>query len=518
VDLISTPAGCQWDLYGVLERHGIDTPLFSLHSRESCGIGEFYDLVPLIHWCKEVGLSILQLLPLNDTGKDSSPYNAISSCALNPLHLSLNRLPGREKQLTLFQELEELRILNLAPFVDYARVNAAKTTWLKRYYAFMKDAISIQNFVQEHLWVRGYALFKALKDLHEWKSWEDWPEEHRHPQNFESLYNAFKEEASFHIFVQALCFRQMHDVKREAGKAGILLKGDIPILISPDSADVWLEPHLFHLDLSAGAPPDMYSKEGQYWGFPLFNWEAIAREDYRWWKQRLNVAQLFYHWYRIDHIVGFFRIWGIPRGKKALEGHFYPEDPKEWIAHGEKILRVMLSSVSMLPIGEDLGVIPPEVRQSLLQLGICGTRVMRWERDWHTPNHPFIPMDKYQKASMTTVSTHDSEQLKLWWINHPEEAKVFAEMKGWDYTYSLSDERYRQILWDSHHTTSLLHINLLQEYLTLFPELHSGNLEDERINIPSVISNRNWSFRYRPSIEQLTDHGGLKQLMRYLIQ
>jgi 4-alpha-glucanotransferase len=199
-----------------------------------------------------------------------------------------------------------------------------------------------------------------------------------------------------------------------------------------------------------------------------------------------------------------------------LEGTFEPEDPKLWIAHGEKILRMMLDSVSMLPIGEDLGVIPPEVRICLLKLGICGTKVMRWERDWHAPGQPYIPFDQYPKASMTTLSTHDSEQLELWWATHPEEAKVFAEMKGWDYTRDLSNERYRQILWDSHHTSSLLHINLLQEYLALFPELRSGNFEDERINVPGVISNRNWSCRYSSSVEHLVEHGGLKQLMRDL--
>ena len=172
----------------------------------------------------------------------------------------------------------------------------------------------------------------------------------------------------------------------------------------------------------------------------------------------------------------------------------------------------------MMPIGEDLGTVPPEVRKSLLDLGICGTKVLRWEREWKQPGEPFIPIAQYQPVSMSTVSTHDSDQVNLWWSVHSEEAKTFAQMKGWDYIVPLPLEHYRQILWDSHHTASLFHINLLQEYLALFPELHYANPELERINVPGTISNRNWSIRYKPTVEQLVQHEGLKQCMRELIQ
>ncbi len=520
IDLLKTISGNQWKTFGTKVRHGINTPLFSLHTAKSCGIGEFPDLIPLFPWMKSIGFEVLQLLPLNDTGMDSSPYNALSSCALNPIHLGLESLKGEKENPSLFDELKELKKLKVKPFVDYAQVRKAKMQWLKKYYQVMKSKIDYKFPFKDNSWIKSYALFKALKEKNNWKSWTEWPENER-PKNkteFDQLYSKYKEEADFHIFVQFLCMQQMEQVKQEANKNNILIQGDIPILISPDSADVWHEPHLFRLDLSAGAPPDMYSKEGQYWGFPIFNWDAIEKEGFRWWIQRLKYAEKFYHLYRIDHIVGFYRIWAVPRGRKALEGKFEPEDKKQWIPMGEKLLTMMIQNCSMLPIGEDLGVIPPEVRQSMLKLGICGTKVVRWERYWDEQDKPFIPINEYNPVSMTTVSVHDSEPLNLWWDNSPEEAKEYAKTQGWEYSAPLPLPYYQKMLLDSHRTSSLLHVNLLQEYLAQFPELHGTSPEEERINIPGTISDRNWSCRYKPSVEEIIEHEPLKRLLQSFSQ
>lgn len=515
-DLLKSTAGEQWKRYGVKTHHGINTPLFSLHTQQSCGIGEFTDLLPLFPWMKSVGFDILQLLPLNDSGLDPSPYNALSSCALNPVHLGLNSLPGREENSKLFEELSEFKILNAKPFVDYIKVRKEKMKWLKKYYEAMKSKIDYSLILQDHPWVRPYALFKALKEKNGWKNWQEWPASDipKNPLEFDKLYSENIEGAKFHVFVQKLCLDQMKTVKKAAEESQILIKGDIPILISPDSADVWHEPYLFKMDYAAGAPPDMYSKEGQYWGFPLFNWEAMEKDNFRWWIQRLKTAENFYHLYRIDHIVGFYRIWAIPRGKKALEGHFDPENEKLWIPKGEKLLTMMIKNCNMLPIGEDLGVIPNGVRLSMQKMGICGTKVMRWERSWNEPGQPFIPITSYILPSMTTVSVHDSEPVNMWWDQSPEEAKAYAATKSWEYSTPIPLPYYQKILWDSHHTTSLLHINLLQEYLAQFSELHGSNPEDERINIPGVISDRNWSCRYKPSVDEIIKHKPLKQLLQ----
>ena len=141
------------------------------------------------------------------------------------------------------------------------------------------------------------------------------------------------------------------------------------------------------------------------------------------------IASQYFHIYRVDHIVGFFRVWGVPKGHKATEGHYEPEDESLWIPQGEKFLRIMLESNPMLPIGEDLGTVPMEVRASLQKLGICGTKVIRWERYWDKKNKPYIPYDLYNGDSMTTVSTHDSETLAQWWNDLQEESKSFCDFK-----------------------------------------------------------------------------------------
>lgn len=518
VDTSSTPAAAAWKKIGSSPHHGLCLPLFSLRSSTSSGIGEYTDLLPIIPWARSLGLDILQLLPLNDNGMDASPYSALSAFALNPLHLGLSHLPGATFSKQLNEELAHLRN---ADRINYRKIHELKEQFLRDYYKMhgreVAAAPDFRAFKSRNLWLNGFSLFKALKVLHGWKSWNAWPEEHKNPakQDYETLLRNFGSEVNYHIFVQYLCFRQMQDIHAEAAKHGVLIKGDIPILIGQDSADVWHYPHLFHHDYSAGAPPDMYNPDGQDWGFPLYDWPAIEADDYAWWKMRLDVAKNFYDIYRLDHIVGFYRIWAKQRNTDKAVGGFIPKDEATWIPHGEKILRALLAHSTLLPIGEDLGVVPPPVRVNLRSIGICGTKVMRWERYWDEDKR-FIPFDAYEPLSMTTVSTHDSETLKMWWKNHPDEAQDFSEFKRWTYSPELSVEKHFEILRDSHHTSSLFHINLLQEYLALVPGLTRSHPEDERINVPGTHNDRNWSYRFIPSVEDIIANEQLKQLFRHL--
>lgn len=521
--LLKTPAGIEWKIVGPRHHHGINVPLFSLRSKDSCGIGEFPDLIPLFDWCQELGLDVVQLLPLNDGGHETSPYSALTAIALNPLHLGLSSLPYLEKMPNASSRLSELQKLNASQRIDYPPLFDARRQFLKDYFKYAGQTITSTYdyllFLSRFPWIEAYALFKAIKIDRQWQSWQDWPLEMKNagPKEYLKLLHEFKDEVTFNRCIQYLCFQQLQQVKKAAEQKGVFLKGDIPILINRESADVWQRRNLFQIDFAAGAPPDMYSKEGQKWGFPLYNWDAMARENYSWWKTRLSVASAFYHIYRIDHIVGFFRIWGIPTDKPAIEGLFFPQDKSTWIPHGEKILRMMLSSNRMLPIGEDLGTVPPEVRACLRELGICGTKVMRWERNWNT-DKSFIDPKDYIPESMTTVSTHDSETLQLWWQNQPEEAQDFCLFKGWEYTPDLTHEQHLEILYDSHHSGSLFHINLLNEYLALIPGMTWPNLEDERINIPSIVSDFNWSYRFRPSVEEIVSNESLKRVMQSILQ
>lgn len=504
-------AAPNWQKIGIRPHHGINTPLFSLRTKKSSGVGEFLDLLPLIDLCSSAQFDLIQLLPINDSGKDPSPYNAISSKALHPIYLSLHALPHLESYPDLKQELDTFKVLNELPRVNYPLILDKKTNFLRRYFEKERNNINSINdynkFIAQNPWLEAYAQFKSLKEAFGWQNWNEWPKK---------TPDEAKENSSFHKFVQYLCFKQMQKVKDYAKNKAIMLKGDIPILISPDSCDVWYEPHLFLLDYSAGAPPDMLQAEGQYWGFPLYNYETLAKENYHWWKERLQVASQLYDIYRLDHIVGFYRIWAFPRGDKK-NGRFIPSDKTQWIPQGETLLKMMLQAANMLPIGEDLGVIPPEVRLSMRQLGICGTKVMRWERNWNGDKSFINPKD-YIPESMTTVSTHDSDTLKLWWQNSPEEAEEYARSRGWDYSPVLSLEQHREILMASHNSGSLFHINLLQEYLDLFPNYTLSNLSNERINVPGTQTVRNWTFRYKPYLEDLVKDTNLIKQMHGLIE
>lgn len=498
-----------WEKVGRVPHHGICLPLSALHSRQSCGIGEFLDLIPLIDWCRSLKLDCLQLLPLNDNGDDPSPYDALSSCALDPVYLSLAHLPEIG---SLTRDLEAFRPLAQTPRVALAETKRRKFAWLRRYFQKTFSALSktkeYKTFVEQEEWLPAYAQFRALKEAFEGKRWQDWAPSHPAPQ---------QEAVDFYSFLQYHCFDQMRQVRDYASKRDVNLEGDVPILLNPDSADVWANRHLFRLDVSAGAPPDLYVPTGQNWGFPLFDWDAMRKDRFAWWRRRLRVAEQLYHLYRIDHVVGFFRIWAVPEGRKPTDGFFVPSDPSLWPGQGRELLTMMLDASSLLPIAEDLGTIPPETPLILKELGICGTKVLRWQRRWNDQNRPYIPYAEYEPYSLTTVSTPDMDPLKIWWKKYPDEAIPFAHFKNWTYQPDLSFDRQLEILRDAHHTPSYFHINLLGEYLSLFPELVSPNPEDERINVPGTLLLTNWIYRFRPSVEEIIAHRPLAKAFQDIL-
>lgn len=522
--LLQTPAAQAWQRIGIKHHHGCALLLSALHSERSCGIGEYLDLLPLIDWCQQVGLDVIQLLPLNDTGLEMSPYSALSAFALNPVYISLYALPHLDRIINITDKLRRIAYWTQTSRVKYHIVRELKTIFFKEYVPLVLPALSetegYQTFVKENqAWLQPYALFKALKEAQYWRSWEEWPSDCRTPDPYQyaELCQTHRDAIAYHQLIQYLCYEQLSSVKQHAHEQGIWLKGDIPILINRESADVWYDRHLFSLHLSAGSPPDQYSTEGQNWNFPIYDWATMHQEQDIWWKRRLQVATSFYHLYRIDHIVGFFRIWAIAGQHSAKEGSFVPANEQEWIPAGEKVMRMMLAASPLLPIGEDLGCVPLSVRACLTSLGICGTKVMRWERRYETDGG-FISPSEYPAISMTTVSTHDSDTLQLWWKHSPKEAHLYSEFQGWDYRPFLTAERQFSILRSSHHSASLFHINLLQEYLALFPALISEHVSDERINIPGKVLDTNWTYRFKPSIETLVKHEGLANAIKEIIK
>lgn len=522
--LLKSISAKQWENVGVRPHHGINLPLSALHSEKSAGSGEFFDLLPIIDWCSDLKLDFIQLLPLNntDSASDPSPYNALSSCAINPLYLSLHALPLLEKLSKLKRKLSKLSKFNETNKIAYSDVFSHKLSWLNEYYNEVGSEIlktdEFKKFQSENPWVKPYALFKTLKNHLNNTSWTTWPEDLRYPtpERLLNLYEIYEERMSFYLLLQFLCYIQLIRVKEYAQKKGVFLMGDIPILLSIESCDVWLHLELFDSQLSAGSPPDAYNKEGQNWGLPIFNWDMFRKNHFEWWKQRLHYAENFFDICRLDHVIGFFRIWAIPPNHPSKEGRFIPENEKQWEPQGREILTMIATSTKMLLIGEDLGIVPDVVPLCLNDLGICGTKVMRWERKWEK-DKSFIRIQDYPPVSITCVSTHDSESLTLWWKNFSDESKALAESRHWIWSPDLSDNQRQEILWDSHHSASLFHVNLLQEYLAFFPDLSWPNPEDERINIPGKILSTNWAYRFRPSVEKIIAHKELSLMIKKII-
>lgn len=459
--ILHSPSRDHWQRIGIHNRHGICVPLFSLHSQKSSGIGDFNDLFQLIDWCHELKLEVLQLLPINEMDDDHSPYRIISSLALDPIYIGL-------------ESNEEFKKLNELPYISYDEVRKKKMEKLHHYFVsvFKKDK-DFFNFVESHPWLHSYVANKSEKD--------------------------------FYLFLQYLAFSQMLKVKEYASSKNVLILGDIPLFVSQNSIDVQLYPNLFDKNYVAGAPPDSYNPMGQKWNFFTFNWSEHKKQNYSWWQARLKAIEDLYHLYRIDHIVGFFRIFAMKPNNTPHEGELLPKDRSLWGKEGRERLLFMLNSSPLLPIAEDLGFIPEETYDTLEELAIPGTKVMRW---WKKD---------YDPISLTTISTHDSETLQMWWENNPKEALVFAKEKNWTYAHLLSFNQRFELLRDSHKTKSLFHINLLNEYLALFPELIWKDYRKERINIPGSPSSSNWIYKFKPSIEEICSHSELKKQMRLLI-
>jgi 4-alpha-glucanotransferase len=316
--------------FATLDRHftGVAVPVAALRSVESCGVGEFADLVPLGQWCREAGLDLIQLLPVNDTGGNSSPYSALSAFALHPLHIRLQNLPGAAryaKEISGFQTA-------LGRF-SYPRTHAFKLSLLERLFADNEQSIvadaAFALWREQNPWVIPYAVFTALRKENAQKPWWSWPNlGDPGPEQITAWWDSNPAQCLLHAWVQFEAEKQLAAASRSLSDMGVHLKGDLPILMSGDSADVWAYRRFFDLSAHAGAPPDMFSPDGQNWGFPVYDWEALARDDYRWWKERLGQAGKFFHAFRIDHVLGFFRIWRIARGElTGLLGRFSPSAP-----------------------------------------------------------------------------------------------------------------------------------------------------------------------------------------------
>ena len=314
---------------------GTAIPVFSLRTADDFGVGEFYDLKKMVDWAAATGQSILQLLPINDTTmfgtwKDSYPYNPNSTFALHPQYLHLPAVGVKEDEEYKSIQAE----LNALDQIDYERVNNTKLAYLRKAFEKTYKKLSAtkkyQDFVQKNTsWLLPYAAFCVLRDMNGTPDFSKWKGFAKYNKKKVAAFCAeHQADIDFWCFVQYHLDFQLSEVCEYAHAKGVVFKGDLPIGISRTSVDAWIHPELFHMDSQAGAPPDAFSADGQNWGFPTYNWERMAQDGFAWWKARFAKMAEYFDVFRIDHILGFFRIWEIPMwSKSGLDGYFNPALP-----------------------------------------------------------------------------------------------------------------------------------------------------------------------------------------------
>jgi len=476
-------------------------PLFSVYSKKSIGIGEFRDLKLLIDWAKLSGNSIIQLLPLNELGLLFCPYDSISSFALEPTYISLEDIPGANKSpiKTRINQLKK-EFPTGKSHIDY-RIKKAKLNVL--WDIFIEEGQStsreFKKFVENNsYWLNDFTLFKVLKGYHAGAPWYEWEDKYknRNISQLKVVSKKHEKEIVFQIWVQWQLYKQFKEVKEYAQSKKILLKGDLPLLVSRDSADVWQHQDFFKLDFAAGAPVDMYCAKGQRWGMPTYNWDKVAVDGYRYLKGKLKYAQEFYDILRIDHVVGLFRIWSIPYNEplenQGLHGFFDPQDENKWEKQGRAILSVMLNNTRMLLCAEDLGMIPKVCTQVLEEFGIPGNDVQRWMKDWKV-KHDFLNPQDYRALSVAMLSTHDTTNWAAWWENEAGtidewlfrrkcfERKIdYAGVKG--NLFDLSRSKHGRLRWLNSVTSSDVLATILgkrREEIKDFIEMYENTYQEK---------------------------------------
>ena len=317
---------------------GTLVPVFSLRTRRSFGVGDFGDLRQMVDWVATSGQRLLQILPINDTTSshtwgDSYPYSCISVFALHPQYVELGALPKLKKEADR-KRFEALRLeLNALSQIDYERVNNAKLEYLRLLFQqegkkVLASADFKSFFEEAQAWLVPYAQYCSLRDTYGTGDFSQWPDHRQWDENDRKALSTIGTQlgdVAFWYFVQFILAQQLSGVHAFARTRGVILKGDIPIGVARHGCDVWQEPRYFNLNGQAGAPPDEFAEDGQNWGFPTYNWDEMLRDGCQWWERRFRNMARYFDAYRIDHVLGFFRIWEIPMPvKSGLLGQFSP--------------------------------------------------------------------------------------------------------------------------------------------------------------------------------------------------
>ena len=463
---------------------GILLPISSLPS--PYGIGTFgaaaYAFADFLH---EAGQKYWQLLPLGPTSYGDSPYQSFSTFAGNPYFVDLDLLI--EDGLLLAEEVEACDWGEDPRHVDYGKIYESRFAILAKAKArgYARDYEDVQAFCQENeQWLDNYALYMACKKHFGMKAWSEWEDKdirmHR-PEAVEKYRRDLQEDMELFIYIQYLFFKQWNALRAYINDLGIEIIGDLPIYVSMDSADVWAEPEYFVLNEEriplevAGVPPDYFSEDGQLWGNPIYDWEAMAKDGYGWWIRRIEGAGKLYDVIRIDHFRGFDTYWAVPYGEKTAKIGQWKHGP------GMDLVGLLKKTFPKLEfIAEDLGEQSPSVRQLLADSGFPGMKILEFAFDSDAPRD-YQP-HTYPRHCICYTGTHDNSPVMLWKAEaKPKDAAYAAEYLG------IGDEPYYWgFIRGGMRSVALLFVAQMQDYL--------GLGKGHRMNVPGTASG-NWTWR-----------------------
>jgi len=539
---------------------GMMVPVFSLRHAKDFGIGDTEAVKQAITFCADNNMGLLQILPINETGEDNSPYNAISSVALDPVYLTLSpeQIPGLlpDTISNLFPE-STVSKLRSGP-VQYQKVKLLKLEVLSNAYVEFEAvdletgtdaAYEFQAFVEANMgWLPGYTLFRTLLNEYNRNAlWHEWIPEHQN-LNAAEVWLATAEDREelvryrqFTAYVQWVCWKQWAEVRTWADEHKVKLIGDIPFGVSRYSADVWSERELFDLTWSGGAPPEPFfagdeflRRWGQNWGLPLYDWDAHRAQNFSWWRQRVAMTGKIFNSFRIDHVLGFFRLYSFPwmpqennvystltpeQAKEKANGrepHFIPradvpeENAEKNSIEGEALLKMIQDAAGKTAVvAEDLGVVPKYVPPLLQKLGIPGFSIPQFLVDPETRD--FIPKDKMPELAITTWGTHDHAPLLVWYqeLTHrwrgPDGHEAWLELRRLMKFLGENADNPPSFMTDQLHQAFIRTLLEAKPCWTIFVISDILGV-DWRFNQPGTSTDDNWSQRLdRPLAEYTQD-------------
>ena len=532
---------------------GILVPLFALRGEDDLGIGDTGALREFVDWAAGIGFKLVQLLPINEIGADNSPYNAISALAIEPTTLQLGanappELTRAEFDAVLAEvDLEKLR----RGGVKYRQVKKLKRLLLEQAFANFSARASedrqssFRKFYEEEAgWLHDYAFFRVLMEENDDNAaWNRWPAQHQSmerartwlhslPQNQQA---AITNRQNYFCYVQWIAHQQWREIKSYAEERGVALMGDIPFGVGYYSADVLARRDEFVLDWAGGAPPEPYFKDdeftqkwGQNWGIPLYRWDRMRANNFEWWRERIRAVRRIFHLFRIDHVLGFYRIYAFPwrprKNKQFLlldrnqmlertsgrAPHFVPRDdetPENCEANkrdGEEYLRVVLEEAGATRvIGEDLGTVPDYVRPNLRSLGVAGFKIPQWE----VHDEQVTLGDEYERLSVATYTTHDHKPIRALWEEAFERPTATSEQSRFELTkiavFAGFDPKIDKVDFEKDFYPAIMEALFKSNAWIAVVMITDLLARKYRFNVPGTTAKSNWTRRMQRSVAQL---------------